>query len=184
MLESWTVIDGLAWSHKSVHHAFQLAWKLTRQIQVYEKLVNRPRPCQHQCPIVLVHEPKRMQELVHGHDQTSVEAGGVQVHHLDKLAHTNFDFLKQKEWHCLTSPAPLLSSPARFRSSDRRWWWQSLDWRMWRAQRWHRGTGWWGSPSPSLSGLAALWEIFMLMSNMLPWCQNSNKKLPWGRKVL
>ena len=52
-----------------------------------ERLVTKPRPCQHQCPIVFVHEPKRMQELVHGHDQTSVEAGGVQVHWLVPSSH-------------------------------------------------------------------------------------------------
>ena len=54
--------------------------------------LNRPRPCQHQCPIVLVHEPKRMHELVHGHDQTSVEAGGVQVHCLVPPYHPKLAF--------------------------------------------------------------------------------------------
>ena len=54
--------------------------------------MKRPRPCQHQCPIVLVHEPKRMQKLVHGHDQTSVEAGGVQVHCLVPTSHTKLAF--------------------------------------------------------------------------------------------
>ena len=34
-----------------------------------------------------MHEPKRMQELVHGHDQTAVEAGGVQVHCLVPSSH-------------------------------------------------------------------------------------------------
>ena len=33
-----------------------------------------------------------MQELVHGHDQTSVEAGGVQVHCLVPSSHTNLAF--------------------------------------------------------------------------------------------
>ena len=55
-------------------------------------LLDRPRPCQHQCPIVLVHEPKRMHELVHGHDQTSVEAGGVQEHCLVPSSHAQLAF--------------------------------------------------------------------------------------------
>ena len=55
-------------------------------------LVNRPRPCQHQCPIVLVHEPKRMQELVHGHNQPLVEAGRVQVHCLVPPNHPKLAF--------------------------------------------------------------------------------------------
>ena len=41
---------------------------------------------------MLVHEPKRMHELVHGHDQTSVEAGGVQVHCLVPSSHTQLAF--------------------------------------------------------------------------------------------
>ena len=52
-------------------------------------LWNRPRPCQHQCPIVLVHEPKRMHELVHGHNQPSVEAAGVHVEQLLPAPHTH-----------------------------------------------------------------------------------------------
>ena len=41
---------------------------------------------------MLVHEPKRMHELVHGHDQTSVEAGGVQIHCLVPASHTKLAF--------------------------------------------------------------------------------------------
>ena len=54
-----------------------------------ESLVSIKRLCQHQCPIVLVHEPKRMHELVHGHDHPSVKAGGVQVHWLVPASHSD-----------------------------------------------------------------------------------------------
>ena len=46
------------------------------------------RPCQHQCPIVLVHEAKRMQQLVHGHNQARGEAARVQVKQLLPSLHT------------------------------------------------------------------------------------------------
>ena len=41
---------------------------------------------------MLVHEPKRMHELVHGHNQPSVEAGGVQMHCLVPTSHTQLAF--------------------------------------------------------------------------------------------
>ena len=46
------------------------------------------RPYQHQCPIVLVHEAKRMQQLVHGHNQARGEAARVQVKQLLPSLHT------------------------------------------------------------------------------------------------
>ena len=53
-----------------------------------ERPVKRPRPCQHQCPIVLVHEAKRMHEFVHGHNQPVGKAGGVHEEQLLSPSHT------------------------------------------------------------------------------------------------
>ena len=44
-------------------------------------------PCQHRCPIVLVHKSKCVHQLVHRHDQPSLEAGGVQVDRLVASSH-------------------------------------------------------------------------------------------------
>ena len=43
--------------------------------------------CQHQCPIVLVHEAEGVHQLVHGHNQTVVEAARVQQEHLLSASH-------------------------------------------------------------------------------------------------
>ena len=51
--------------------------------------MEKPRSCQHQCPIVLVHEAERMHQLVHGHNQTVVEAAGVHVEQLLPAPHTH-----------------------------------------------------------------------------------------------
>ena len=51
--------------------------------------MERPRSCQHQCPIVLVHEAKRVHQLMHGHNQTVVEAAGVHVEQLLPAPHTH-----------------------------------------------------------------------------------------------
>ena len=39
----------------------------------------KTEPCQHRCPIVLVHKSECVHQLVHGHDQASLEAGGVEM---------------------------------------------------------------------------------------------------------
>ena len=41
---------------------------------------------------MLVHEPKRMHELVHGHDQPLTKAGGVEVHRLLPTSHPQLAF--------------------------------------------------------------------------------------------
>ena len=47
----------------------------------------KTEPCQHRCPIVLVHKSQCVHQLVHGHDQASLEAGGVQVDRLVASSH-------------------------------------------------------------------------------------------------
>ena len=62
---------------------------------------------------MLVHEPKRMHELVHGHDQTVAKAARVQVHHLDKLACLTLIWIcqnKKSDTCLLPSPHPQLAS--------------------------------------------------------------------------
>jgi len=49
---------------------------------------HKSESCQHQCPIVLVQEAKRMHELVHGHNQPVVKAARVQVEQLLSTSHT------------------------------------------------------------------------------------------------
>ena len=62
------------------------SWSFSKYIWT---MLGQPwRPCQHQCPIVLVHEAKRMQELVHGHNQPRGEAARVQVKQLLPSLHT------------------------------------------------------------------------------------------------
>ena len=47
-------------------------------------------PCQHRCPIVLVHKSKGVHQLVHWHDQPSFEASRVQVDRLVASSHAEF----------------------------------------------------------------------------------------------
>ena len=50
----------------------------------------KTEPCQHRCPIVLVHKSQCVHQLVHWHDQPSFEAGRVQVDRLVASSHAEF----------------------------------------------------------------------------------------------
>ena len=54
-----------------------------------ERLVKIPRPCQHQCPIVLVHEAKRTHQQLHRHNQPLPEAVRVHEEQLLPSPHTH-----------------------------------------------------------------------------------------------
>ena len=47
----------------------------------------KTEPCQHRCPIVLVHKSQCVHQFVHRHDQPSLETGGVQVERLVASSH-------------------------------------------------------------------------------------------------
>ena len=50
----------------------------------------KTEPCQHRCPIVLVDKSKCVHQLVHWHDQASLEARGVEVDRLVASSHAEF----------------------------------------------------------------------------------------------
>ena len=64
-----------------------------------------------------------------------------------------------------TSPAVRLSCPAHSCTRCQGRLSHSWDWSCWQAQRWHRDSAWWYSPSPFWSGSSAHWEIIYKISD-------------------
>ena len=76
-------------------------------------LLERPRSCQHQCPIVLVHEAEGVHQLMHGHNQPVVEAARVQEEQLLPSPHTKLAGAFRTYLHTCTCTSDIFFSRSR-----------------------------------------------------------------------